>query len=45
MEIARLAEWGEPSNVLDERVQATYAALKASSREDGVEQGIQCGCE
>ena len=45
VEIARLAEQGELRTTLDERVQATYAALKAKSREEGLEQGLERGLE
>ena len=42
MEIARPVT-GEVRTTLDERVQATYAALKAKGREEGLEQGIRRG--
>lgn len=42
MEIARPVT-GEGRTTLDERVQATYAALKAKGREEGLEQGLSQG--
>ena len=45
MEIARLAEAGELRTTLEERVQATYAALQAKGLERGLERGLEQGLE